>query len=129
MADQEAYRRRMDFIREQWPELSQQDKWMNGGGFEMDLLSAWQYAERDGISFERYIMETLRAERIRRQEQDALVQNQVMNDDLIDRARAAGMGVLEFAATEYGDHDGDTRKLSRDFVEKIVRRLEEREAE
>lgn len=129
MANIELFREFMDMIREHWPELAAQDRYMNGGGTEIDLLAAFMYAQKDGISFERYIVDTLRAERIRRQEQDALVQNQVMLDDLIDRARAAGMGVLEFAATEYGDHDGDVRKLSRDFVEKIVRRLEEREAE
>jgi len=129
MTSQEEYDRRMQVIREHWPELAQQDRWANGGGFEMDLTSAWMYAQRDGTTFERYIIEVLRAERIRRQEQDGLVQDRAMIDDMIGKARERGIPVLEYVATEYGDHDGDTRKLARDFTEKIVRRLEERAAE
>ena len=116
-------RERSDKIVKSWPELAEADKAANGG-LGLELLSAEGYAERDGVSTEAYIVAVLRAERIRRQDQDALVSDRALLDELLGEARAAGMSVIDYTAQRYGNGRGP-EGLSADFLRKLVRRLEE----
>lgn len=111
-----------------WAALVKADEARNAG-IPIDLLSASGYAEREGISREDYIIRVLRAERDRRQQEDAIASDRILLDDVIDGARDAGLPVVEFILSDrFPARANRTWDISPDFLAKIIGRLEERAA-
>ena len=110
-------------IHEAWPELAEADRERNFGS-SMELFSAEMYARREGGTVAQYIIGVLRAERDRRQAVDSITTNAIFLDGLIENARIEGMSVLEWVIREI-DMD-DVASLGKDFLIKLVRRLEDR---
>lgn len=101
----------------------------HNAGLPMELLSAEGYAERDGITRETYIIRILRAERKRRQVEDAIGSDRVMLDMVIDAAREDGVGVVEYVLSDkLIPKIGRSRTwdISPDFLAKLLTRFEER---
>lgn len=125
--NKEMLKEKLNTVRKQWPELAKADEQANGGGFDIDLMSAHMYAQRDGLSFEEYIIKVLREERIRRQELDSVIRDRSLLDEIFLQVKAAKTDFLTFVATKYGD--GDIRKINPDFLVKVIRYLEEGKGE
>jgi hypothetical protein len=112
----------------QWGELLAAD-WALNAGLPLELMSAEGYAHRDGVSREEYIIKVLRAERDKRQRDDAITGDQVMLDKIIDGARRAGVTVVDYIINgEFtsGTQRCSTWNLSPDFLAKLLTRYEER---
>jgi hypothetical protein len=103
----------------------------------MELLSAEGYAAQAGVSPESYVIQVLRAERERRQALDEITRSQLMMDEQIDGAIAAGMGVLQYTACKLADVPPDRRllaplgdvrpgDLSKYYMMQLIGRLQER---
>jgi hypothetical protein len=110
-----------------WRELVAADRNLNIG-MPLELLAAEGYACRDGITREDYIIKVLRAERARRQHEDAIAADIVLMDDVIDRARAAGVTIVDFLLSDDFLHlgRGQTWDLSPDFLAKLLTRYQKR---
>lgn len=111
-----------------WEALVKADRERNVG-MPMELLSAEGYAERDGITREMYIIRVLRAERERRQAEDAISSDKVLLDMVIDAAREDGVGVVEYVLSgKLIPKIGRSRTwdISPDFLAKLLTRFEER---
>lgn len=137
--ERQASLRLTDRLREAWPDLVGADEDRNAG-MPMELFHVEVYAEQAGVSPEEYIIQVLRAERERRQEQDRIVSDRRRLDVSIDEARAAGMGVLEHTACFLSDMKPEHRLLtkpgafrpediSKHFMMELIHRFEEREHE
>jgi hypothetical protein len=109
-----------------WDALVKADE-MRNVGLPLELISASVYAEREGITREDYIIRVLRAERDRRQKEDAVTSSNALLDDVIDRAREAGVPVVEYLLSDAFPARADsTWEISPDFLARLLTRLEER---
>ena len=114
-----------------WPELYRADCDRNAG-MPMEMLSVEGYAGREGLTPEQYIIKVLRDERDRRQAVDEVARKDREIDEFIDLAAAAGVSVLDLAINRVNSHLPPelgiltTAALSRDFLLRLSRRLEER---
>lgn len=105
----------------------------NNVGMPMELISAAIYAERHQMSREQYIIDVLRQERVRRQEEDRVTGDRMMLDGIIDDAQAAGMTVVDYIISgkmfsgKFGTHGPVTTwEVSPDFLAKLLTRYQER---
>lgn len=111
-----------------WAALVRADCARNAG-LPLELLGASGYAGREGITREEYVIRVLRAERERRQAEDAIARDQGMLDMIIDAARKEGIPVVEYALSgRLVPAIGRSRTwdLSPDFLAKLLTRYEER---
>jgi hypothetical protein len=120
-----------DDMKFSYAELVAADQQLNMG-MAIELLSGTIYARRENISLPAYIVKILRAERVRRQAEDSAASDQVLLDEVIDRASAAGVTIVEYllSGAIFSKPDEHRRtstwELSPNFLAKLLTRMEER---
>lgn len=110
-----------------WDALVAADEQRNAG-MSVDLMAAAGYAERQNQNTVQYIIDVLRAERERRQEEDRAASDRAMADMVIDGAHAAGMSIVDYVISGTFIH-GEPRSIwdiSPEFLGQLVSRCEER---
>lgn len=102
-------------------------------GMPFELMSAAIYAERHRMSREHYIIDVLRKERMRRQEEDRIASDRVLLDGIIDDSQAASMTIVDYVLSgkmfsgKFGTRGpGTTWELNSDFLAKLLTRYQER---